>query len=161
MAMIKRHSAAATFAVCFAFWWLLSDRYTALGLALAVVASALVARANRDFDVLPAALAAAPRLALYVPWLLAEIAVSAARVARLVLDPRLPIDPVVVRVPTPLQGDLARMVFGNSVTLTPGTVTLDVEGGTFVVHALTREGAAGLASGRLARRVARALGERE
>lgn len=58
--------------------------------------------------------------------------VANVQVARLVLDPRLPIDPVVVRYEAPFSGDLAITTLGNSITLTPGTVTLDVAGRALV-----------------------------
>jgi multicomponent Na+:H+ antiporter subunit E len=95
----------------------------------------------------------APRFLAYVPWLLKEIVVANIQVARLVLDPRLPIDPVVVRFNTRLSTDLARTTFANSITLTPGPVTLDVEGSELVVHALTTA-MADLAGGTMERRIA-------
>ena len=58
-----------------------------------------------------------------------------------------------VRFNTTLSGDLARTTFANSITLTPGTVTLDVEGPEFVVHAVTRA-MADLAGGQMERRIA-------
>jgi multicomponent Na+:H+ antiporter subunit E len=74
-----------------------------------------------------------------------------------VLDPRLPVDPVVVRFKTRLTSDLAVTAFANSITLTPGTVTVDVEEREFVVHALTPQTPAGFAG--MERRVAEAFGE--
>jgi monovalent cation/proton antiporter MnhG/PhaG subunit len=145
--------AVVAFAAYFGFWWLLSDRYTGLSLGLAAASAALVTWANGGRDVVSDLLRAGPRFALYVPWLLKEIAVANVRVARLVLDPRLPIDPVVVRVSALAGDDVPLTVLGNSITLTPGTVTLDVEGSALVVHALTRESAADLAAGTMARRV--------
>jgi multicomponent Na+:H+ antiporter subunit E len=147
--------AAVVFATCFGFWWLLSDRYTGLSLGLALASAALVAAANRNREVFTAGFPAVPRLLAYLPWLLAQVVIANVKVARLVLDPRLPIDPVVVRVEAAATGELALMTLGNSITLTPGTVTLDVEGASLVVHSLTREGAADLASGEFTRRVAR------
>jgi multicomponent Na+:H+ antiporter subunit E len=147
-------STAAVFAVCFAFWWLLSDRYSWLALVLGVVACSLVAWANREIEIVSRLLPVAPRVLAYAPWLLKEIVVANLNVARVILDPRRPIDPVVIRVDTPLTSELALMTLGNSVTLTPGTVTLDVDGQALVVHALTRETAAALQEGAMTRRVA-------
>jgi multicomponent Na+:H+ antiporter subunit E len=149
----------AVFLACFGFWWLLSDRYTWVSLALAVASAALVAWANRDLEIVRQTARALPGFLAYLPWLLKEIVVSNVAVTRIVLDPRLPIDPVVVHLPTPLTSDLALMALGNSITLTPGTVTLDIAGSTLVVHALTAEGAAGLVEGAMVRRVARAFAE--
>lgn len=138
-----------------AFWLVLSDQRTPLALGLGVVSAVLVAVLNRDVEVVAQALRALPRLAGYVPWLLGEIVRANLQVARLVLHPALPIDPVVVRVPAPAGGDLAVTVLGNSITLTPGTLTIDHDGPWLVVHALTARSAADLAGGAMARRVER------
>lgn len=142
-----------TFAVCLAFWVLLSGHLEPLTLTLGVVSAAGVALLNRDLETLSDLVLAAPRFAVYLPWLLKEIVVANLQVARLVLDPRLPIDPVVVRLRAPFSTDLALTTLGNSITLTPGTVTLDVEGSELTVHALTRAGVEALLEGSMARRV--------
>lgn len=146
------------FAVCFAFWLSLSGSLAPLPLVLGLASSAVVAWANRDLEIVSLAARASPRFVAYVPWLLKEIVVANIQVARLVLDPRLPIDPVVVRFNTRLSTDLARTTFANSITLTPGTVTLDVEGSELVVHALSRT-MADLAGGAMERRIAGVFGE--
>ncbi len=157
--MPRLGSGALTFAVCAVFWLLLTDHRTPLSLGLGAAAALLVAWANADAGPLRAAIRVAPRLLAYLPWLLKEIAVANLQVVRVVLDPRLPIDPVVVRLPTSLASDEALATLGNSITLTPGTVTLDVDGSTLVVHALTADGARSLQAGDMVRRVARVFGE--
>jgi multicomponent Na+:H+ antiporter subunit E len=146
------------FSVCFAFWLALSGSLAPLPLTLGVVSSAAVAWANRDLEMVSLAVRVSPRFLAYIPWLLKEIVVANLQVARLVLDPRLPIDPVIVRFETRLATDLGRTTFANSITLTPGTVTLDVEGSEFVVHALT-SGMSGLAGGAMERRIAAVFDE--
>lgn len=141
------------FSVCFVFWLALSGSVAPLHLSLGALSSAAVAWANRDVEMVSVAARISPRFLAYVPWLLKEIAMANIQVVRLVLDPRLPVDPVVVRFGTTLSSDLARTAFANSITLTPGTVTLDVEGAEFVVHAVTRA-MADLAGGAMERRVA-------
>lgn len=141
------------FCVCFAFWLALSGSVAPLHLALGALSSAAVAWVNRDLEMVSVATRIAPRFLVYLPWLLKEIVVANIQVTRLVLDPRLPVDPVLVRFDTTLSGDLARTTFANSITLTPGTVTLDVEGPEFVVHAVTRA-MADLAGGAMERRIA-------
>jgi multicomponent Na+:H+ antiporter subunit E len=145
------------FSVCFAFWLALSGSLAPLPLTLGVVSSAAVAWANRDLEMVSLAVRVSPRFLAYIPWLLKEIVVANLQVARLVLDPRLPIDPVIVRFETRLATDLGRTTFANSITLTPGTVTVDVEEREFVVHALTPQTPAGFAG--MERRVAEAFGE--
>jgi multicomponent Na+:H+ antiporter subunit E len=81
--------------------------------------------------------------------------VSAWQVLRIVLDPRLPIAPVVVRQTVRFGTDAARVAYANAITVTPGTLALDVDGDTFVVHCLDVALARDVVDGRLARDVAR------
>lgn len=81
---------------------------------------------------------------LYVCWLAWEVVVSGLQVAYVVLHPRLSVDPRLVRFRSQLPHTLARLTLANSITLTPGTVTLEVEGDEFLVHALTPVGARGI-----------------
>lgn len=152
-------AAALVFGACFAFWLLLSGHLAPLELTLGAAAAALVTALHRREERLSAALRALPRLLAYLPWLLREIVRANLQVARLVLHPRLPIDPVLVRLEPRLEGDLALATLANSITLTPGTVTVDVDGRALVVHALTPAGAAALPAGAMARRVGRVFGE--
>jgi multicomponent Na+:H+ antiporter subunit E len=147
-------AALVVFLAGLALWWLLSDRYTLVSLLMAVGSAALVAWLNVERQALTDVLPATARLVPYTAWLLKEIVVANIQVARVILDPRLPIDPVLLRLPTPLASDVALTTLGNSITLTPGTITLEAEGSTLVVHALTRQAADGLAEGAMVRRVA-------
>ena len=63
------------------------------------------------------------------------------------------ISPRVVKLKTKLKSDFAKFVYANSITLTPGTVTIATEGSTFTIHALTRGAAEGLKNGDMDRRV--------
>jgi multicomponent Na+:H+ antiporter subunit E len=147
------------FAGCLAFWFLLSGHLAILDLVLGVAASAAIAWVNRHDEALSDLLVWSPRMLAYLPWLLREIWTANLQVVRLVLDPRLPIDPVVVSLPTRYATDLARTTLANSITLTPGTITLDVDGETLVVHAITRAGGEDIAGGGMARRVGRVFGD--
>lgn len=151
--------AALIFATGVVFWVLLSGRTGVLDLLMAAVASAAVALVNRDIEGVTEVLRRGPQLLLYAPWLLREIWAANMQVVRIVLHPRLPIDPVVVSIAPALSSDLALTLLANSITLTPGTVTIDVEDGRLFVHALTRAGAADLEGGGMARRVGRVFGE--
>ena len=92
---------------------------------------------------------------LYIPWLLLEIAKANLHVARVILTPSLPIQPRVIRVRATQRSELGNTIFANSITLTPGTVALDVRGGSILVHALTDQAAAGLTDGAMDSRVSR------
>ncbi len=76
------------------------------------------------------------RLAVYFPYLLFQIIKANIDVAEIVLDPRLPISPVIVKFKFALKEDLPRVALANSITLTPGTLTVDVQDDTFFIHCL-------------------------
>ena len=75
-------------------------------------------------------------LALYWVWLGGEIFKANVAVARAILKPNLDIAPQLVRVPAALRTDFGRTVYANSITLTPGTVTVDIAEDEFLIHAL-------------------------
>ena len=94
-----------------------------------------------------------PRLFAYVPWLLWQVVKANLHVAKLILSPNLPVRPQLLRVPANQNTDLGRAIFANSITLTPGTVSLDVRGSTVLVHALDDHSAGGVRDGVMDRRV--------
>jgi multicomponent Na+:H+ antiporter subunit E len=82
-----------------------------------------------------------------------DIVISNLQVMRLVFSPRSALSPEVVRVPMRHTSDLAQVLLANSITLTPGTVTMHIEDGRLVVHALTRSTADDIRAGTMERRV--------
>jgi len=81
----------------------------------------------------------------YILVLIAEVVLANIAVIKLVLSPRIEIKPVLVKFKTDLKTDLAKVVLANSITLTPGTITCDLEtDGTFIVHCLDLDMAEGL-----------------
>jgi len=84
------------------------------------------------------------RLLAYFPWLLGQIVIANFQIAWVVLHPRLPIDPQLVSFRKHFPTPIAYFLLGNSITLTPGTVTVDLEGDEFLVHALIRSSAEAL-----------------
>ena len=143
----------------FALWMLLSGQYTVdshlilfLGLASCAFVVAIALRMKiADREGHPIHLLG-PSLR-YIPWLLWAIVKSNIDVTRCILNPRLPISPTLVKVKAGQQSELGQTIFANSITLTPGTVSLDVEEGEILVHALTRESAEEVADGEMDRRV--------
>jgi len=93
------------------------------------------------------------RLIAYLPWLFKEVLLANLQVMRIVLRPRMALDPVLFQLQASQRSSLCRVIYGNSITLTPGTLTLDVDGKTMLVHALERAGVEGLRSGEMDRRV--------
>jgi multicomponent Na+:H+ antiporter subunit E len=96
----------------------------------------------------------ARRFLAYVPWLLCEIITSNFYIAYLALSPKMPIDPQIMRFKTKLESDISWVMLANSITLTPGTVTIDIADREFMVHALDRKIAASLDTGEMEDRVA-------
>lgn len=147
----------------FAFWVLLSGHFTAFLLASGLASAIAVVAFSRRMAVIeprgfPVELG--PAALLYWPWLLKEIVKSAWDVSKIILHPRLPIAPTWLRVRASQRTVIGRVTYANSITLTPGTITIEAEGEEFLVHALTREGAEGLATGDMDRRVSRFEGSR-
>lgn len=126
----------------FVVWLLLTQKvevfYLVLGLAAALAVSLLSPPAPAGGQV-----ARWGQAALYLPWLLWQVLLSGRHVAYLILHPALPIDPKLVRYKTDLTRG-AVVVFGNSITLTPGTITAEVAPGELVVHAMDDAAASGL-----------------
>ncbi len=94
------------------------------------------------------------RLPLYWAWLLKEIVKSSWEVATVVLSRDLKHSPTIVDFEAEPKSEMGQVILGNSITLTPGTITLDIHKGRLVVHCLTREGAEALKEGEMGRRVA-------
>ncbi len=143
----------------FCFWILLSGYFDFLHIASGLLSSALVALISRDLlmgddpDVRRGLLRFL-RFLKYVPWLLYEIFKANLDVAWRTLHPDMPIDPKVIYVKTGLKTELGKVTFANSITLTPGTVTVAASrDGEFMVHAIAAGPAESLQEGEMARRV--------
>ena len=149
-----------TFLIMFGFWILLSGKFDLFHLTLGILSSALVALLSTDILMHDTRkndrLAIAFRLLSYIPWLLYQIVLSTLHVTFLALHPKMKdqIDPTIVTFKTKLQGSIAQVALANSITLTPGTITIRIEDGVFYVHAISRKAAAGL-PGEMEERLAR------
>jgi multicomponent Na+:H+ antiporter subunit E len=140
----------------FAIWLLLSGHYTPLLLLLGVVSTLLVVflaiRADLiDREIQPVLIK--PTVLFYWAWLGREIIKSNIDVARRILSPGMPISPTIFTVRADQKTELGRVTYANSITLVPGTVTVDVNEDVLTVHALTQEMAADLKRGEMNRRV--------
>lgn len=142
-------------------WLLLSGIYEPLLIILGVVSCAFVALIAYRMDVVdheghPVHLTW--RFLIYLPWLAWEIVKSNIAVAKIIVDPKLPISPSVIKVRASQPDELGHVVYANSITLTPGTVSIDMQGDDIEVHALAAEFAEGVQSGDMDRRVTRVAG---
>lgn len=150
--------AAATFAFLGIAWVLWSGHFTPLLLTLGAGSCALslwLAQRMQILDDEGEPLQIAAGLLAYIPWLFWQIARANWQVARLIWTPSLPIRPQMLRVPASQRSELGNAIYANSITLTPGTVALDVRDGGILVHALTDSSREELQSGEMDRRVSR------
>jgi len=145
------------FVFLYAFWLLLSGYFAVFLLAAGAacaVAALLIARRMGILDREGQAMHLGWRaLAFYWPWLIKEIIKSALDVTWRILHPRLPISPTLARFEPTQRTDLGLVIHANSITLTPGTISIDVNRSQFLVHALTVEGASALSGSEMDRRV--------
>jgi len=142
----------------FAFWLALSGHYTLLLIAAGAVCAmlcALVGRHMRVADHEGHPIHLWRGTLTYYPWLVWEIAKSAWAVTKVILHPRLPISPTMTVVRAGQRSTAGVATYANSITLTPGTITVGVSGNTLTVHALMREGAIDLEGGGMDSRVTR------
>lgn len=129
---------AITFVLALVFWLLLAgslDRQELVaGLLVALAASALTSGKSPVFAGIRLSPMAPLAFLRYLAALLLALVKANLDMARRVLTPRLPIRPEMVQVKTSLRSDLGRLVLANSITLTPGTLSVDVEDDTLSVH---------------------------
>ena len=150
------------FTLLFLIWLLLSGIYTDLLLGLGLLSCLVVVAVCRRMKIVdpeghPNHLI--PGLLRYIPWLLWAIVKANIDVVRRILHPRLPMSPRVIRVEASQKTHLGQVIYANSITLTPGTVTIETDEGIIDVHALTRETAEDVRSGTMDRRVTDMEGE--
>ena len=128
-------------AILFIFWLLLSGHYTdtlliGLGLGSCGLVVGLAMRMDLvDHEGVPLQLGG--RFWVYFPWLMKEIFIANVNVARVILNPKLPISPVVTHFRASQESDLGKTIYANSITLTPGTITTSIQGQDLEIHALT------------------------
>ncbi|WP_280585895.1 monovalent cation/H+ antiporter subunit E [Halorubrum sp. Boch-26] len=147
---------AAMFGLSLAFYFVLGDPLYwfdwVTGVATAVIVSITLSQISFDADPgVPRTPQRLVRGAIYVPVLLYEIVVANLVVARVILDPRLPIDPTLNRVRVIVGSGLPLMTLANSITLTPGTLTVRARDSNLYVHSLVPWAREGLFDGSLER----------
>jgi len=132
-----------TFLIFFSIWIIWSGIFDAFHISLGVISCILVTYMSHDLlfererfhkehmiEVI--------RFIKYIPWLLYQIVLANIHVAYLALHPRMNslIDPHIIRFKTKLKNDLSLVTFANSITLTPGTITVLIKDGYYYVHAI-------------------------
>lgn len=152
----------ATFAVMLVFWVVLSGMFDAFHLSLGVVCCLLIAQFSHSLlfygDDNPGWAKGLVGVCCYLPWLFYQIILANLQVAYVVLHPDMleKIDPHVIRFKTKLKRPISKVTFAQSITLTPGTITVSIHKDEFSVYALTRSASDSL-PGEMEERVAKAL----
>ena len=139
-----------------AFWLLMSGIYSPLILSLGFVSVVFVLYLTRRMDALDEDVfefSLKRRHFSYWSWLAKEIFKANIDVSKVILSPKMNLSPRLVRVPLSQSNELATVIYANSITLTPGTVSVDIEGDEIIVHALTQELMDGLTEGDMDQRV--------
>ncbi|HDH05667.1 MAG TPA: hypothetical protein ENH01_08140 [Nitrospirae bacterium] len=149
--------------IMFVFWMLLSGEFSFILILSGIISSLLVSYWSHDLlignaDIKPEA-ARVVRFIKYLPWLLWQIVLSNIDLVYLTLHPELPIDPRMISFKNEYKTDMGKVTLANSITLTPGTVTIEVNNEEFIVHAISEESAKSLISGEMQARVMKIEGE--
>ena len=154
-----------TFLIMLGVWVLLSGKFDPFHLSLGLISCGIVAYLSCDLlfpsPKIKGLLSQWARFARYIPWLMAEIIKANLHVTYLVFHPRMMelIDPRIVKFRSKLKSDLALVTFANSITLTPGTITVYVSiDGDFKVHAIDKASGDPL-PGAMEANIAKAFGE--
>jgi multicomponent Na+:H+ antiporter subunit E len=162
---------ALQFTLLFAFWLILSGKLEVKYLVFGLASAALVTFITQDLlppqgrpgSKKPAGAAslfkAGWKLLCYFAWLVYSIVQANLQVAYIVLHPKLPIEPGLLRFRTRLRSEVGHTILANSITLTPGTITVDLTEGTYLVHALVPEAARSLLEAKMQSRLEAIFGE--
>ena len=140
----------------YGLWLLLSGYFVALLLSLgagSVIAVVWIAHRMDVIDHEGHPVHLTGRAFLYWPWLIVEIVKSNIDIAKVILSAKMPINPSVIELKATQETELGQVIYANSITLTPGTVTIAIDRDIMSVHALTRDAAQGLQTGDMDRRV--------
>ncbi len=143
----------------FLIWLLLSESFDLFHVGLGLVAAFGVAWLNTDRSVSRFAILRL-RIVWYFLWLVGRILQSGFHLSVLILHPALPIDPKLIRYRTKLREEAGIVLLGNSITLTPGTITAELNSQDLVVHAMDGKSAHDVTSLRIDQQIAGLFGEK-
>lgn len=150
-----RHTIMLSLALA-AFWLANSDYYTPLMLSLGVVSIVLIVYVAHRMDVVDHEAQPLPltlKIPGYYAWLIKEIFLANLLVVKHIWLGNKSISPVFATITASQKTEMGKVIYANSITLTPGTVTVNLEGDKFLVHALLQESIKELESGDMDRRV--------
>lgn len=154
-------SLTMTFISLMAFWIAMSGFLDAVHLAMGVVSVVGVMLLNHQLkkqrffedDMEDLSELRFGRAFFYFFWLIYQILIAGFHVLFVIIRPSMPIKPTLVTFKVDLPSSHAKVILGNSITLTPGTLTVDIEGDTFTVHALDHNSYTGIEDDSMPRQV--------
>jgi multicomponent Na+:H+ antiporter subunit E len=154
-----------TFSVMLIMWVIFSGKFDVFHFSLGVLSSLIVARVSSDLLIQSTSIYQIPglwgRFFMYFPWLLWQIVLANLHLLKLVFDPDMinKINPQIIEFKSNIQNDMGLVTFANSITLTPGTITVSLSMfGDFKVHAIDDFSAEPL-PGDMEQKVAKIFGE--
>lgn len=145
----------------FVLWVMLSASFDWFHLGLGLALSFFVAWINSGHSPFVPNFRLWGHILLYLPWLFFKIMQSSLHVTKLILHPALPIDPKLIRVKTNLANPAAVVLLGNSITLTPGTITAEVDHDALIVHAMDDVSAKDVTTGLIESKIAQVFKDGE
>ena len=138
----------------FVFWILFSASFEWIHIGLGIVFSFAVAWLNSGHSPFVPKFRLWLKIFLFLPWLFYKIVQSSLHLSKLILHPALPIDPYLISVETKLRHHAAIVLLGNSITLTPGTITAEIDRNILTVHAMDNALSEDLASKQIEAKIA-------
>ena len=161
MKKLSYFSLATSFATLMIFWVIMSGKFDAIHLAFGVISVASVLYVNHtlkryrffedDIDGLKQLRYG--RAMYFLFWMIGQIIISGFHVLKVISRPTMPIKPAIITFDADLPNVHARMILGNSITLTPGTLTVDITGSRFTVHSIDTNSRESIISDQMPRQV--------
>lgn len=161
MKKISIFSVAVSFICMMIFWVIMSGFFDAVHLSFGVISVASVIYVNHklkryryfedDIDGLQHLRYG--RAFYYFFWMIGQIIIAGFHVLKIIGKPSMPIEPAVITFDADLPNVHARMILGNSITLTPGTITVDITGDRFTVHSIDSNSREGIVNDEMPRQV--------
>jgi multicomponent Na+:H+ antiporter subunit E len=161
MKKLSFSSLATSFVSLMIFWLIMSGKYDAIYLAFGVFSVGSVLYINHNLrkfryfedDVDGLKHLRYGRAVYYFFWMIGQVIIAGFHVLRLISRPSLPIKPAIITFDADLPNVHARMILGNSITLTPGTITVDITGNRFTVHSIDTSSREGIINDQMPRQV--------
>jgi multicomponent Na+:H+ antiporter subunit E len=154
------------FIALFIFWMMLSGHYQIKYIVIGLCASMLVTYLTHDYlfarvrtsrkngEDIGYIVRSSWRLISYLPWLIVAIFKANIQVAMILIKPQMPIDPGFLKISTGLRRKISKVTLANSITITPGTITVEQKPGTLILHALVRSFAGDIETALLQNKIA-------